>query len=513
MQNEDPHFVKYSFGMKNQLFKCLLLALLLLEINSLSAAEDWAQFGKYQLENDSIMKLPENQRPKVIFMGNSITEGWAKEDPDFFKANNFLGRGISGQTTYQMLNRFREDVINLNPELVVITAGTNDVAENNHNYNEDITLGNIISMAELARANNIKVVLTSVLPTDHFYWNPEMSGIPEKLISLNKGIKAYADSQSIPYADYFSEMHNDSYAMKEGLSIDGVHPSLDGYKMMEQIIMPVISSCFVEMSPETFALWDTESPATFNGLKEDCESQENPGWISMVTKPEMYVYPAQNPNGTALLMLPGGGYGGVAILHEGKELAPVLNEEGITLAVLKYRMPNGHKEVPLEDVSKAMKLLLENSEKWGINPDKIGIGGASAGGHLAATYATHENDSDLKPAFQVLFYPVISMKDSITHSDTRRNFLGENPSDDMINLYSNELQVGPSTPPALILVSGDDTLVPVENSIVYTQALLKENIPVALHIYPKGDHGWGTNKDFPYHEEMLQELTTWLKSM
>ncbi|MCH5224650.1 MAG: SGNH/GDSL hydrolase family protein [Muribaculaceae bacterium] len=209
-------------------------------------ADDWAQFGKYAMENDSIKSLPEDMRPKVVFMGNSITEGWVKEDPDFFKSNNFLGRGISGQTTYQMLDRFREDVINLKPEIVVITAGTNDVAENNHNYNEAITVGNIISMAELARINNIKVVLTSVPPTDHFYWNPQMKGIPEKLISLNEKIRLYSESENLPFADYFSSMSNEDYGMKEGLSIDGVHPSLEGYKIMEGIILPILTTQLYE---------------------------------------------------------------------------------------------------------------------------------------------------------------------------------------------------------------------------------------------------------------------------
>lgn len=493
------------------IINCMLAMFPLLCCDTLSAAEDWAQFSRYSLENDSLKTLPESKRPKVVFMGNSITEGWVKEDPEFFLKNNFAGRGISGQTTYQMLNRFREDVINLNPEIVVITAGTNDVAENNHNYNEDITLGNIISMAELARINNINVVLTSVLPADHFYWNPGKQGVPEKLISLNKRIREYAGSQNLTFVDYFNEMHNETFGMKEELSPDGVHPNLEGYKIMENLIHPVLAKLLVAQDPIIYPLWDKEKPTTDNGLPEGSEVEENPGWIRMVTNPVMYVYPAQNPNGTALLMLPGGGYEGVAISHEGKELAPLLNNEGITFAVLKYRMPNGHKDVPLEDVKKAMEILKKESEQLGIEPSKIGIGGASAGGHLAATYSTHFTDDMVKPAFQILFYPVISMRDGVTHDGSRTNLLGNNLSDELIELYSAESQVDENTPPAFIAVSADDTLVPLQNSFDYAKALQNEGIAVSLYVYPIGGHGWGTNKDFPFHNEMMNELKAWLK--
>lgn len=201
--------------------------------------DDWAQFDKYKLDNDSIIK---GRRPKVVFMGNSITEGWMKEDPEFFIANNFVGRGISGQTSYQMLVRFREDVINLKPEIVVINAGTNDIAENNHPYNENITFGNLISMVELAQANGIKVILTSILPTDKFYWNPSETEIPNKINSLNSRIKNYADERGLPYADYYSKMVGDGGALKKEYSTDGVHPVLLGYKVMEQVIEPVINN-------------------------------------------------------------------------------------------------------------------------------------------------------------------------------------------------------------------------------------------------------------------------------
>lgn len=212
------------------------------------ASDEWGQFNRYKVQNDSIKSLPEDQRPVVVFMGNSITEGWVKEDPEFFKTNNYEGRGISGQSSYQMLSRFREDVINLKPRMVVINGGTNDIAENTHPYNEEITFGNIVSMVELAKANNIAVVLTSLLPADEFYWRPEIKDAPAKIISLNNRIKTYAKENDLPYADYYSEMIGENYALKEEYSEDKVHPTLKGYKVMEEVIVPVIKNNLTTVS-------------------------------------------------------------------------------------------------------------------------------------------------------------------------------------------------------------------------------------------------------------------------
>lgn len=206
-----------------------------------NAADDWAQFAKYKEDNEILKSRQPSEIPLVIFMGNSITEGWVEQDPNFFSENNLVGRGISGQTTYQMLIRFREDVINLHPEIVVINAGTNDIAENNHNYDEGITFGNIVSMVELARANGISVILTSVLPTTKYPWRTSIQNVKEKVSSLNNKIQTYAENNGIPYVDYFAVMADQDSAIKSGLSHDGVHPTLEGYKVMEKIILPAIT--------------------------------------------------------------------------------------------------------------------------------------------------------------------------------------------------------------------------------------------------------------------------------
>lgn len=266
-------------------------------------------------------------------------------------------------------------------------------------------------------------------------------------------------------------------------------------------------------APEIIPLWKDKAPTADNGLPTDAEKVENINWISSVTQPELFIFPAQNPNGKALIMCPGGGYAGVAMTFEGLGLAPLLNENGITLAVLKYRMPNGNHKVPAEDVHEAMRILTENSAKWGINPKKIGIGGASAGGHLASTVATHPVEDAPTPAFQVLLYPVISMEEGITHQGSRNLLLGENPSNELVELYSNDLQVSPTTPPAFIVVSGDDKTVPVENSLLYYKALNSNKIPATLHIYPDGGHGWGTRLNFKHNQQWTNELVSWLLAL
>lgn len=257
-----------------------------------------------------------------------------------------------------------------------------------------------------------------------------------------------------------------------------------------------------------FNVWPDGAPNT-NGLEAN-EDEKKKDFPSKIVTPTLTVHVANKPNGKAILCCPGGGYSIVAMNHEGNDMAAWLNAQGYTLAVLKYRMPNGHDEVPLSDALQAMRIMRQHSEEWKIS--KIGVMGASAGGHLASTVATHYTE-DSRPDFQVLFYPVISMQADITHRGSRENLLGKNPSEELVNKYSNELQVNVQTPPAFILHSSDDGGVPVENSIRYYQALVKNRVPVALHCYPVGGHGWGYRDSFPYKHEWKGELEKWLREL
>ena len=191
-------------------------------------------------EANAELPAPAKGEKRVVFIGNSITDGWPNAHPDFFKSNNYVGRGISGQTSPQLLSRFRQDVINIKPVAVLINIGTNDVAQNTGPYNEEFTLGNIMSMAELADANGIKVILSSVTPAGEYPWRKEIKDVPQKIMSLNAKIKAYAKEKGFSYIDYFSVMCDENNALKSNLGTDGVHPNEEGYKIMEATAKKVI---------------------------------------------------------------------------------------------------------------------------------------------------------------------------------------------------------------------------------------------------------------------------------
>jgi lysophospholipase L1-like esterase len=200
---------------------------------------DWANFERYKEENLKL-GLPAPEDNRIIFMGNSITEGWKQLSPGFFKDREYINRGISGQTTPQMLVRFRPDVVNLKPKVVVILAGTNDIAGNTGPSTLEMIEDNIASMVEIAKANNIKVLLCSVLPVYDYPWKPGLNPA-QKIVDLNKWIKNYADKNEIIYVDYFSSMADDRNGLKAEYSEDGVHPNLTGYKAMEPLIEKAIS--------------------------------------------------------------------------------------------------------------------------------------------------------------------------------------------------------------------------------------------------------------------------------
>lgn len=205
---------------------------------------DWANLKRYSNANAELVNSI-NQTPRVVFMGNSITEGWVNNHPDFFKSNGYIGRGISGQTSSQFLLRFRQDVVSLQPKLVIINAGTNDVAENTGTYSEDQTFGNIISMVEIAQANKIKVILTSVLPAASFGWNKKITDVADKIASLNNRIKQYAKKNKIQYVDYYTPMVTGTErALNPAYTKDGVHPTSEGYDIMESLIQKAIKKEF-----------------------------------------------------------------------------------------------------------------------------------------------------------------------------------------------------------------------------------------------------------------------------
>lgn len=197
-------------------------------------AQDWANLKRYQEANEMVNKQMTEEN-RVVFMGNSITEGWLQQRPEFFQNKPYVNRGISGQTTPQMLIRFKQDVVHLNPEMVVILAGINDIAGNTGPSTLEMIFDNISSMAEIAVNHDIKVVLCSTLPAYDFPWRPGMEPA-EKVVKLNAMLKAYAQVHGHVYVDYFSAMADEKNGLQEDLGYDGVHPNGDGYAIMEPLV-------------------------------------------------------------------------------------------------------------------------------------------------------------------------------------------------------------------------------------------------------------------------------------
>ena len=281
---------------------------------------------------------------------------------------------------------------------------------------------------------------------------------------------------------------------------------------MKTIFFSILLSVATMLSAQnTFELplWPAGAPNSngLTGTEEDLEG----GRVANVIKPSITVYKADKPNGMAIIMCPGGGYARLAMNHEGHDMAPRLNAQGITYIVLKYRMPNGHYEVPLSDAEQAIRLVRQHAKEWNIRPDRIGIMGASAGGHLAASLATLYNSNETRPDFQILFYPVISMVPGVTHGGSRQNLLGNNSSQELEDKYTLEKQVNERTPQAFIMLSADDGAVPPANGIHYFEALLQHQVPATLHVYPTGGHGWGFRDAFTYKRQWTGELEKWLR--
>lgn len=232
---------------------------------------------------------------------------------------------------------------------------------------------------------------------------------------------------------------------------------------------------------------------------------------------EVYLPNKKSATGQAVIICPGGGYSILAYDWEGTDVAKLLNAHGIAAIVLKYRLPDSLSstapdKVPLMDAQQAMRMVREKAVSWNIQPNKIGIMGFSAGGHLAASLSTHF-EKDTRPDFSILIYPVISMDKSIAHMGSRNNLIGKHPTDEMIKLYSNELQVTTNTPPSFLIHASDDDAVPVENSLFYYQALKKNNVPTEMHIYPKGGHGFGLANGNRSLESWPRLMIEWMSGL
>ena len=272
----------------------------------------------------------------------------------------------------------------------------------------------------------------------------------------------------------------------------------------------VLSQSSGAVGPEAILLWPEGAPGAIGD--ED------------VDRPAIRIYPAQeNPNGAAVVVCPGGGYGALATDHEGHQVAKWLNSIGVTAAVVKYRLgPRYHHPAPLQDAQRAIRYVRAHATEWEVDPHRVGIMGFSAGGHLAATVSTHFDDGQTdaddpiarqssRPDFSILCYAVVSFS-KFGHSGSRRNLLGENPDPELVRSLSNETQVSAHTPPAFLFHTGEDAAVPVKNSLVYYQALVDHGVPAELHVYQRGPHGVGLAPGDPILSTWTDRLADWLKS-
>ncbi len=296
--------------------------------------------------------------------------------------------------------------------------------------------------------------------------------------------------------------------------------------MKKLIILPfvyLLSSC-ASTSQTVIPLYDKVPNSK---PSEDKETSSNTGGIfriSNVSVPEMTMYQPSNLKlSAAVIICPGGGYGILAATHEGSDVAKAFNEWGITAFVLKYRLPNDAIMIdktigPLQDAQRAIQLVRQNAKQWNIDPNKIGIMGFSAGGHLASTASTHfkkpvidnPDKISLRPDFSILIYPVISFNDSLTHKGSRNNLLGQNPAPEKIKEFSNELQVTAETPKAFLVHAKDDGGVTVDNSIQYYEALKKNKVSAELKLYEQGGHGFGMNNKTT-DDSWMEHLKEWMK--
>ncbi|TMI86215.1 MAG: alpha/beta hydrolase [Bacteroidetes bacterium] len=247
--------------------------------------------------------------------------------------------------------------------------------------------------------------------------------------------------------------------------------------------------------------------------------------VDHITKPTLAIYkPAKEKrNGTAVIICPGGGYAVLAAGHEGADVARAFNDVGITAFVLRYRLPKdacmtSKAFVPLMDAQQAIWFVRTHANQYGVNIDRIGIMGFSAGGHLASTAGTHVDpvrkdlgNATLRPAFMILIYPVISFNDSIGHIGSRDNLLGKNPDKHLVQLFSNELQVNPQTPPTFLVHASDDDGVVPENSIRFYQALLRNKVPAELHLYEHGGHGFGLHNPST-KQDWFKACVEWMRT-
>ena len=445
-----------------------------------------------------------------------------------------LGRGMLTQVA-DFVSRVEAGEVVFDPEktLFFIAGGLND-----RPLKTEETVSNLTRLIEALVAVGARHVLVSMLPVEippfrdvAVRLNPALEAIPDsiKLEGLHIGTSRwgqYFDEVMRGHEWYGFTNTTDACAGRRIFDQDPTpvgdpdtyyyyhegHPSTAVHRIVGHKLAEEVKTFWYQ--PEVMELWES-GVAPVDGVTVETPEVE----------PLLSVYHPKNPNGTAIVICPGGGYRMRVSGGEGHGIAQWLDAHGITGVVLDYRLPEGRCEVPLLDAQQALRITRANAEAWGIDPARIGIMGFSAGGHVAATATTSEAvefevpmlgdgmmEVSCRPDFAILIYPVISMQNELTHEGSRTNLLGETPSQVLMDRFSNELQVNGETPPVFLAHAVDDSKVPVENSRVFAQAMKANGRPVTLLELPDGDHGLNGYKG-PSWDRWQKESLEWLETV
>lgn len=487
------------------------------------------------------------QQTNIVFIGNSITQGvildspreeappvqairWLEQQTPW--KIEFRNCGVSGLTTVNFLpasNTFFAKVKAAADELskeggtllFSVMLGTNDSAlhgthKSRMRPEQYYTNMKAITDELLRLYPACRIVLNRPLwysPTTHNAatylqegldllqsYFPELKRLVADYCSTFPGQVILGDTTAF---DFFKENKSLFFEEEGNSGTFYLHPNKVGAQKLGELWGKAIKSA---LQPGEW----TEYPLSTVKDAPAMDSDKSRGMLSPSVR--VYLPDPDKATGRAVIDLPGGGYQGLAVFHEGFDWAPFFLSKGIALVVLKYRMPQGNPSVPFTDVKAAFDLVKQHASEWRINPEDIGIMGSSAGGHLASTYATHTTGAD-RPAFQILLYPVITMDKAFTHAGSRKNLIGEEPSPERVNKFSNDKQVTGETPPAFIIFAADDKVVPPQNGFRYVEALQQNNVPVTFLLYPAGGHGFGYRESYSYHSLFLSELSKWLNGL
>ena len=341
----------------------------------------------------------------------------------------------------------------------------------------------------------------------------------------SKGEGAAPDKR-VKWSKQLSDKQAQRYSPSTVLSFNVKYDGVSGYWLSNKPVKTFDYSAFNKKAQLVIPLYEIVPNNKPVADKEYSTFRDNVTRIAKVSNPTLTVFKPEKPNGKAVIICPGGSYAVLAFDKEGTRVAEEFNKWGVTAFVLKYRLPDDTINIdkslaPLQDAQQAMRIVRNNAKEYGIDRNKIGIMGFSAGGHLASTTSTHfnmkadpSNDDtvSVRPDFAILIYPVITFDSTFGHKGSRNNLVGANASKDKIDLFSNELQVTANTPPSFLIHAADDATVPVENSIRFYQACVKNKVPAEMHVYPKGGHGFGMyNKTTD--DSWMERLRNWLNSI